>query len=42
MTREVGMRFFVFMVAGILFLFDGTAYGAGREYDTFEAVLQDQ
>lgn len=36
------MRFFVFMVAGILFLFDGTAYGAGREYDTFEAVLQDQ
>lgn len=42
MTREVGMRFFVFMVAGILFLFDGTAYGAGREYDTFEAVLQEQ
>ena len=41
MTREVGMRFFVFMVAGILFLFDGTAYGAGRD-KTFESVLQEQ
>lgn len=41
MTREVGMRFFVFIIAGILFLFDGTAYGAGRD-KTFEAVLQEQ
>ncbi len=41
MIREVGMRFFVFMIAGILCLFDGTAYGAGRD-KTFESVLQEQ